>query len=62
MSEPQEICVRIVKLAFTKLEYDVLVTHKDFVSALNECKSTDDIDRVCVMGQRLLDYRQKSTT
>ena len=59
MSEPKEIYVKVVELAFAKPEFDFLMAHKEFMAALKECKSTDDIERVCAMGQWLLDTSPK---
>lgn len=59
MPEPKEVFVKVVELAFAKPEFDFLMAHKDFMAALNECNSTDDIERVCAMGQWLLDTSPK---
>jgi hypothetical protein len=45
---------RAVKAAFKKDEWTVLETHVEFMRMWNECDSSDDVDKLCLMGDSVV--------
>jgi len=54
---------KVVELSFNKEEWNLLMDNRDFSEQLkNCCKSLDDVERLCAMGELLvLDWKQSKS-